>query len=456
MGTATRDFEAEARAFKPVLMARFDRKEPWKLEDYLETGGYEGAKKALAMKPGEVTDMVKKSGLRGRGGAGFGTGMKWGFVPPKDKVPGPRYVAVNADESEPGTCKDRLIMELDPHQLIEGTMICAYAIGCNHAYIYIRGEMLKGFERCQAAIDECYEKGILGKNVFGTGFDIDMTMARGAGAYICGEETALLSSLEGGRGYPKLKPPFPAVKGLFGQPTVVNNVETLANLPHMFARGLEWYQSLGTPPKSAQEAPPRGTMGSLGPKMFCVSGHVNKPGIFEFPMGVSLKTVIYDERYAGGIWKGRKLKAVVPGGSSMKILTAAEVDVPVCFDAMAAAGTSLGSAGCFVMDDTTCIVNACLNLMKFYHHESCGQCTPCREGSGWMEKVFWRIEKGQGRMEDLETIEAIAKNATGKTICVLSEAFSWPAESYLAKFRDEFKAHIDKQACPFGGKLCEV
>ncbi len=456
MSPAVRDYEAEAKAYQPVLMARFKKDEPWKLEGYIADGGYEGLKKAFAMKPADITETVKKSGLRGRGGAGFATGLKWSFVPPKEKVPGPRYVCVNADESEPGTCKDRLIMELDPHQLIEGTIICSYAIGCNHAYIYIRGEMLKGYQRMQAAIDECYAKGYLGKNIFGSGFDMDITMHRGAGAYICGEETGLISSLEGGRGYPKLKPPFPAVKGAFGQPTVVNNVETIANLPHLFKRGLEWYQSIGVPPKTAQEAPPRGLPGSLGPKMFCISGHVNKPGVYEFPMGLSLRTVIYDDRYGGGIWKGRKLKAVVPGGSSMKILTANEIDVGCDYDALQAAGTSLGSAGCFVMDETTCIVNACLNLMKFYHHESCGQCTPCREGSGWMEKVFWRIEKGMGRMEDLETIEAIAKNASGRTICVLSEAFSWPAESYLAKFRDEFKAHIEKQACPFGGKLCDV
>jgi NADH-quinone oxidoreductase subunit F len=453
---ALRDYEAEAKAYKPVLMSRFSRPKSHTLADYLETQGYEGAKKALKMAPGEITDLVKKSGLRGRGGAGFATGLKWSFVPGKDKVPGPRYLCVNADESEPGTCKDRLIMELDPHQLIEGTMICAYAIGCNHAYIYIRGEMLKGYERMQAAIDEAYAKGILGKNIFQSGFDLDMTMHRGAGAYICGEETGLISSLEGGRGYPRLKPPFPAVKGLFGQPTIVNNVETLANLPHMFSRGLEWFTSMGTPPLTAAEAPPRGMPGSQGPKMFCISGHVNKPGVYEFPLGVSLRTVLYDERYGGGIWKGRKLKAVVPGGSSMKILRANEIDVQVCYDKLQAAGTSLGSAGCFVMDETTCIVNAGLNLMKFYAHESCGQCTPCREGSGWMAKLFHRIEKGQGRAEDLETIDLISKQACGKTICVMAEAFSWPAESYVAKFKDEFKAHIEKGACPFGGKLCEV
>lgn len=453
---AVRDYEAEAKAYQPVLMARLGRKDSWKLDDYLATGGYEGAKKALKMKPGEVTDFVKKSGLRGRGGAGFATGLKWSFVPTPDKVPGPRYLCVNADESEPGTCKDRLILEQDPHQLLEGIMICSYAIGCTHAYIYIRGEMLLGAQRLNEAIDEAYKKGHLGKNLFGTGFDLDITVHRGAGAYICGEETGLISSLEGGRGYPRLKPPFPAVKGLFGQPTIVNNVETLANLPHMFVRGLEWYTALGTPPLTAAEAPPRGAPGSQGMKMFCISGHVNKPGVYEFPMGLSLRTVIYDERYGGGIWKGRKLKAVVPGGSSMKILKANEIDVAVCYDALQKAGTSLGSAGCFVMDETTCIVNAALNLMKFYRHESCGQCTPCREGSGWMEKLFRRIEKGQGRPEDLETIELIAKQASGKTICVFAEAFSWPAESYLAKFKDEFKAHIEKQACPFGGRLCEV
>jgi NADH-quinone oxidoreductase subunit F len=313
--------------------------------------------------------------------------------------------------------------------------------------------MLKGYERLQAAVDEAYKRGFLGKNVWKSGFDIDVTVHRGAGAYICGEETGLITSLEGGRGYPKVKPPFPAVKGAFGQPTVVQNVETLLNLPHLFVRGLEWYTSFGPGPYTAEQLPPRGGMGSLGPKLFCISGHVNRPGVYEFGMGLSLRTFIYDERFAGGIWKGRKLKAVVPGGASMKILTAAEIDVPICFDMLQKAGTSLGSAGCFVMDETTCIVNACLNLMRFYHHESCGQCTPCREGSGWMEKIFTRIEKGLGRPEDLETIEAIAKQACGKTICVFAEAFSWPAESYLAKFRDEFKAHIDQHRCPFGGRL---
>ena len=453
MPAATRDFEAEARAYQPVLLARRGKDRGWTLERYLADGGYEGAKVALRKSPDEVIDLAKKSGLRGRGGAGFGTGLKWSFVPSKDEIPGPRYVCINADESEPGTFKDRLICEEDPHQLLEGTMICAYAIRASHAYIYIRGEMRKGAERLQAAVDECYAKGLLGKNVFLSGFDLDVTVHRGAGAYICGEETGLISSLEGGRGYPRLKPPFPAVKGLFGQPTVVQNVETLINLPHLFGRGLEWYTSLGPGPYSPAELPPRGGMGSLGPKLMCVSGHVNKPGVYELPLGLSLRTFIHDERWAGGIWKGRKLKAVVPGGSSMKVLKAGEIDVPLCYDKLAAAGTSLGSAGCFVMDETTCMVNACLNLMKFYHHESCGQCTPCREGSGWMEKLFARLERGGGRPEDLETIAAIAGQSCGKTICVLAEAFSWPAESYLANFKDEFKAHIEQRKCPFGGRL---
>lgn len=438
-----------------VLLKYVEDDKSWTLDFYKKHKGYDGARKALDMEPGEITEMVKSSGLRGRGGAGFPAGLKWSFVPPVEKVPGPRYLCVNADESEPGTFKDRKLMERDPHQLIEGIIICCWAINANDAYIYIRGEMVLGAERLNEAIEEAYRDGILGEKALGKDFRVDVTVHRGAGAYICGEETGLLSSLEGGRGYPRLKPPFPAVVGLFGQPTVVNNVETICNLPHLLTRGLDWYTGLGVPSSPPSDKHPRGRLGSRGPKVFCLSGHVNNPGLYEVEFGTSLKDLIFDESMGGGIPGGRKLKAVVPGGSSMKILTADEVDVPLCYDALMDAGSSVGSAGVIVMDESTCIVRALLNLLHFYHHESCGQCTPCREGSGWIWKIVRRIEKGLGTMEDLDTIESITKQACGKTICVMAEAFSWPAESYIAKFRDEFVEHIEKGACPFGGKLCE-
>lgn len=439
-----------------VLLKYVDEPNSHTLDFYKGHKGYEGAKKALKMDRAELIKLVKDCGLRGRGGAGFPTGLKWTFIPSEEKKAGPRYVCVNADESEPGTFMDRKLLECDPHQVLEGTMICCYAIGACDAYIYIRGEMVLGAERLQAAIDELYKAGILGEDAMGCGQRIDITVHRGAGAYICGEETGLISSLEGGRGYPKLKPPFPAVEGLWQQPTIVNNVETLANLPHLMLRGLDWYVNLGVPATPPSDDNPRGFLGSRGPKIFCLSGHVNNPGLYEIEMGTSLKTIIYDERYGGGIPHGRKLKAVVPGGSSMKILKADEIDVPLCYDALAKAGTSMGSAGIIVMDETTCIVNALYNLMRFYAHESCGQCTPCREGSGWMMKVVRRIEKGMGTPEDLDLIESIADQACGKTICVMAEAFSWPAQSYIRKFKQEFLDHIEQGACPYGGVVCDV
>lgn len=438
-----------------VMLTHVDDADSHTLPHYKGRDGYTAIKKAFDMEPGDVTAMVKTSGLRGRGGAGFPTGFKWGFIPPQDKKPGPRYVCVNADESEPGTFMDRKLMECDPHQVIEGIMVCCWAIGAHDAYIYIRGEMMLGAERLNEAIKECYDNGILGEKCLGKDFRIDITVHRGAGAYICGEETGLISSLEGGRGYPKLKPPFPAIEGAWKQPTIVNNVETLANLPHMINKGLDWYQGLGTPAQPKSDKFPRGRLGSRGPKLVCLSGHVNEPGLYEIEMGTSLKEIIYGKKYGNGILEGRELKAVVPGGSSMKILRADEVDVPFCYDALMDAGTSLGSAGIIVMDETTCMVNALLNLMRFYAHESCGQCTPCREGSGWMKKLVWRIEHGMGNADDLDMINSIADQACGKTICVMAEAFSWPAQSYIAKFREEFEKHIRLGECPHGGKLCE-
>jgi NADH-quinone oxidoreductase subunit F len=437
-----RDYLHEALTHEPVLLKNCYGDDWTRYDAYVAGGGYEGSKKALAKKPAEVIDLVKQSGLRGRGGAGFSSGLKFSFVPSPDKKPGPRYLVVNADESEPGTFKDRRMMENDPHLLLEGIVVACHAIGANTAYIYIRGEMVYGAEVLEAAIAEAYEKKVFGDDALGYGKRLDCSVHRGAGAYICGEETALLSSLEGGRGYPRLKPPFPAIEGLWRQPTIVNNVETIANLGPMFAKGLEWYTSLGTPPRSAEEVPPRGTQGSRGPKVWCVSGHVVRPGLYDVPFGLSLKDLLFDERFCGGIRDGHKLKGVVPGGSSFQVLTADQVDVPLCYDAIAAAGSSVGSAAIFVMDDTTSIPVALWNVLRFYDHESCGQCTPCREGSGWMRRIVERIVKGQGTLEDLETIDAIAEQACGKTICVFAEAFSWPTQSYIKQFRSEFEAYI--------------
>jgi NADH-quinone oxidoreductase subunit F len=401
------------------------------ISTYESLGGYAGLAKALReYKPDEVTDIVKRSGLRGRGGAGFPTGMKWGFVPKNSGIP--VYLCVNADESEPGTFKDRVIVEKDPHQLIEGVVIAAYALGCHQAFIYIRGEFVYGSQVLNRAVSEAYDKGYLGKNILGSGFDIDLMVHRGAGAYICGEETALLESIEGRRGHPRLKPPFPAVVGLYGSPTVINNVETLANVPHIINNGAEWYASIGVERNA-------------GTRLFGVSGHVKKRGVYELPMGTPLRELIYD--HCGGMQDGRTLKAIVPGGSSVPVLTADQVDVPLDFDSIAKAGSMLGSAGVIVMDDSTCMVKAALRLSKFYAEESCGQCTQCREGTEWMHRILTRLENGNGRRGDLELLLDICANMKGKTICPLSDAAAMPIESYIQKFYDEFAAHIQEQRC---------
>jgi len=416
----------EYENFEPVLTKYVDEPESHTLEFYRGHGGYEAAKKALTEhEPDEIIDIVKASNLRGRGGAGFPCGLKWSFVPKNS--PKPKYVVVNADESEPGTFKDRVLLEHDPHQLIEGVIISAYALGAHVSYCYIRGEFVEGYRRMEAAIAECYEAGILGDDVLGTGFRLDLTMHRGAGAYICGEETGLLSSLEGKRGNPKIKPPFPAVEGLFGCPTVVNNVETLACVTHILDRGADWFHSSG---------PEKGP----GPKLLCVSGHVEKPGVYEVPCGINLLDLIND--LAGGVWKGRKLKAVIPGGSSAKILAANECDVGMDFDSLAAKGTMLGSGGVIVMDETTDMVDALHNLLRFYAHESCGQCTPCREGTGWLAKICGRILHGKGRPQDLDEMLDLADRMCGRTICVLADAAAFPCTSFITKFRDEFEARI--------------
>lgn len=398
---------------------------------YESLGGYQGLAKALReYKPDEVIDIVKRSGLRGRGGAGFPTGAKWGFVP--KGIGKPVYLCVNADESEPGTFKDRLIIERDPHQLLEGAIISAYALGCHYAFIYIRGEFAYGAEVLNKAIAEAYEKGYLGKNILGSGFDLDLVVHRGAGAYICGEETALLESLEGKRGHPRLKPPFPAVVGLYGSPTVINNVETLANVSHIINHGAEWYASIGVERNA-------------GTRLFGVSGHVKKRGVYELPMGTPLRELLYD--HCGGMRDGRKLKAIVPGGSSVPVLTADQVDVPLDFDSVAKAGSMLGSAGVIVMDDSTCMVKAALRISKFYAEESCGQCTQCREGTEWIHRILTRLEDGRGRGGDLELLLDICASMKGRTICPLSDAAAMPIESYIQKFYGEFAAHIQEQRC---------
>jgi NADH-quinone oxidoreductase subunit F len=394
-------------------------------------GAYQGLARALReYKPAEVVEAVKKSGLRGRGGAGFPTGMKWGFVP-KDSGK-PVYLCVNADESEPGTFKDRLIIEKDPHQLLEGTIISAYALECHQAFIYIRGEFCYGTQVLDKAIREAYAKGYLGKNILSSGFDLDLVVHRGAGAYICGEETALLESLEGKRGHPRLKPPFPAVVGLYGAPTVINNVETLANVPHIINQGPEWYASIGVE---------RNT----GTRLFGVSGHVKKRGVYELPMGTPLRELIYD--HCGGMRNGRKLKAIVPGGSSVPVLTADQVDVRLDFDSIAQAGSMLGSAGVIVMDESTCMVKAARRIAKFYAEESCGQCTQCREGTEWLYQILTRLENGRGRKGELELLLDICANMKALTICPLSDAAAMPIESYVQKFYDEFASHIEERRC---------
>jgi NADH-quinone oxidoreductase subunit F len=403
-----------------------------RLEVYRAHGGYEATRKALTEHaPQQLVEMVKASNLRGRGGAGFPTGMKWGFLPKQTEKP--VYLCVNADESEPGTFKDREIVEDDPHQLLEGIIISAYAIKCHTAYIYIRGELATGAERLETALAEARAAGLIGRNILGTGFDLDVWVHRGAGAYICGEETGLIESLEGKRGYPRIKPPFPAVHGVFGCPTIVNNVETLACVPHIVLRGAEWFRGIG-PEKSP------------GPKLFCVSGHVVRPGTYELPMGTPLREIIYE--HAGGIANGRKLKGVIPGGVSMPIFTPEEIDVPMDMDSVQKAGSFLGSAGIVVMDDSVCMVWAAMVIERFFHHESCGQCTPCREGTGWMHRVLERLEHGGGRPGDVDLLLNVSNNVMGNTICALADAAAMPVRAFVTKYRDEYEQHAALGRCP--------
>lgn len=415
-----------------ILLRNIDVPDSHALAVYKSRGGYRALEKVLrGMSPEQLIDEVKASGLRGRGGAGFPTGMKWGFVP-KDS-PKPKYVVCNADESEPGTFKDRLLIERDPHAIIEGTILSAYAIQSHTAFIYIRGELFFGGKVLQRAIDEAAQAGYLGKNILGSGYDLDLILHRGAGAYICGEETGLLSSLEGGKGWPKVKPPFPATHGLFGCPTVVNNVETLAALPWIVDQGAAKYAALGTEK-------------SKGTKLFSVSGHICKPGVYEVEMGYPFKRFLEED--CGGVRGGRKLKGVIPGGASMPVLRADEIEeVRMDYESMQAAGTLLGSGGVIVMDDSTCMVKAAWNIARFFAHESCGQCTPCREGCHWMEKIFERIENGQGRKGDLDLVLSISGNIQGNTICPFGDAAAWPAAAFIKKYRAEFERHIAEKRC---------
>lgn len=425
-------------AFEPVLLARIAKPNSAKLETYRADGGYGALKKALAMTPVDVTTLVKDSVLRGRGGAGFPAGLKWTFLP-KDH-PGPIYLCVNADESEPGTFNNRILMELDPHQLIEGIAIACYAIKSEKAYLYLRYEYGRSYRVLDAAIKECYAAGLLGKNIMGSGFNLDIVLHRGAAAYICGEETGLIESLEGKRAWPRIKPPFPAIEGLFRKPTIVNNVETLCCVTHILNRGSEWFKSIGVPPDPNN---PR-DMGSYGPKLYCISGHVNKPGCVELPLGVTARELI--DEHAGGVWKGRKAKAVVPGGISMGFLSADELDTPLDFNGPGKAGClGLGTAAVVVVDDQTSMVDVLYNCCRFMSHESCGQCTPCREGTAWMTKILERIRAGHGKMEDLDTLTEVAGSMgiiPGTTICGLSDGAAWPVKNAIRKFRADFEEYI--------------
>jgi NADH-quinone oxidoreductase subunit F len=401
---------------------------------YQAHGGYEALKKALkTFQPDALVEEVKKSGLRGRGGAGFATGVKWGFLPKES--PKPRYLCVNGDESEPGTFKDRMIMEVSPHLLVEGVIIASYATKVHHAFIYVRGELLKAGLQVERAVREAAEAGFVGKDILGSGFDLSITVHHGAGAYICGEESALLESLEGKRGYPRLKPPFPAVVGLYGGPTVINNVETIATLPAIARYGADIYAAYGTEK-------------SKGTRIFCVSGHVNRPGNYEAPLGVPMRTLIED--YAGGVRDGREIKGIIPGGSSTPILGVDKLDIPMDYESVAAAGSMLGSGGVVVLDDQTCIVAATLRMSEFYRDESCGKCTPCREGTFWLVQLLERLEAGEGKESDIDLLLDICDNMFGKVFCPLGDAATMPIVSSIKLFRDEYIHHVREHACLVG------
>lgn len=417
---------------RKIISARFDVPDNHKFAVYRQNGGYGAAEKALRMAPEDVIGEVKKSGIRGRGGAGFPAGMKWSFVP-KD-IDKPKYLCVNADEGEPGTFKDQQILIKDPHALIEGIIICTRAVGIKTAYVYVRGEYDVPIARLQGAIDEAYENGYLGKNVQGSGTDVEIVVHRGAGAYICGEETGLIESIEGKKGQPRPKPPFPAIVGLFNCPTVVNNVETISALPFILGEGGENYASIGTEK-------------STGTMLFSISGMVERPGVYESEFGVNLWDFI--ESSTGGVLGGKQLKAVIPGGSSSPILTAEEArNTNLDYESIASAGSMLGSGAIMVLSEDICIVKALKVITRFYAHESCGQCPPCREGTFWLSRLAGRLEEGNGTMEDIDLIASICPNLMGRTVCVLADAAAMPTASYVEKFRAEFEAHVTQKGCP--------
>ena len=427
--------------FEPVLLANVGKAESHTLAAYEAAGGYSALKKTLKeMSPEQVIELVKASGLRGRGGAGFPCGLKWSFLPKNH--PGPIYMCVNADESEPATFNNRILMEEDPHQLIEGAILACYATRASTAYIYLRYEYPTALKRLERAIQEAYDKKYLGKNILGLDFSLDIYVHRGAAAYICGEETGLIESLEGKRAWPRIKPPFPAVEGLFRKPTVVNNVETLCCVTHIAARGADWFKSIGVPadPKNPRDA------GSYGPKLYCISGHVNRPACVELPLGITCGELI--DRHGGGVWKGRKAKGAVPGGISMGLLTAAEFDCPLDFAGPGRYGClGLGTAAVTVIDETVSIVDFLHNTTRFMAHESCGQCTPCREGTSWALTMLNRIRAGKGRLRDLDLLLEIGDNIgiiPGTTICGLADGAAWPMKNAIRKYRDEFEEYIKK------------
>jgi NADH-quinone oxidoreductase subunit F len=425
--------------FEPVLLRRILKGADVSLEAYRADGGYRALAKALhEMAPAQVIDVVKASGLRGRGGAGFPCGVKWTFLP-KDH-PGPIYMCVNADESEPCTFNNRILMEQDPHQVLEGIILSCYAVKASTAYVYVRYEYGPAARAMQRAIDEAYGANLLGRNIQGKDFSLDVFVHRGAGAYICGEETGLIESLEGKRAWPRIKPPFPAVEGAFRKPTIVNNIETMACVPHIVERGADWFKSMGVPPdpKNPRDA------GSYGPKLYCLSGHVNKPGCVELPLGVTVRELI--DRHGGGVWKGKMAKGCIPGGISMGLMTEAEFDTPLDFNGPGKVGClGLGTAAVTVFDEDTSIVDVLYNICRFFEHESCGQCTPCREGTGWMLKIADRMRRGQGRLEDLKILDEVGHGMgimPGTTICGLADGAGWPVKTAVRKFRAEFEEYL--------------
>jgi len=431
-----------ADTLTPVLTENWDTDRAWTLAAYEDGNGYGALKKALGMPQEAVVEAVKASGLRGRGGAGFPTGMKWGFLPPDEegKPAKDRYLVVNADESEPGTCKDVPLMMASPHTLVEGAIISSYAIKAKVAFIYVRGEVLHVVRRLQSAVREAYEAGHLGLDIHGSGYDLELIVHAGAGAYICGEETALLDSLEGRRGQPRLRPPFPAVAGLYASPTVINNVESIASVPSIIGNGAEWFASMGTEK-------------SKGYGIFSLSGHVNKPGQYEAPLGITLRTLI---DLAGGVRTGHELKFWTPGGSSTPILTAEHLDVPLDFEGVGEAGSMLGTRALQIFDETTCVVRAVLRWTEFYKHESCGKCTPCREGTWWLVQTLANLERGKGSEADLDQLDDVCDNILGRAFCALGDGATSPITSSIQYFREEYLAHLTHGGCPFDPALSTV